>query len=137
MPYLTFTIEGKPIASARPRFSKFGRAYLPKATKEAKAKVCKIAHSENQNRPPIEQPVSVVMTFYFAPPKHLYKKRMSRQVRPKKPDIDNLIKTVLDGLSQAKVFKDDNLVVDISAQKLYSNDNTDERTEVTLQLLGG
>ena len=64
----------------------------------------------------------------------MLKKDLENVVRPKKPDIDNLIKTVLDGLTKAQVWKDDNLVVSISASKLYS---LDERTEIQIVNLGG
>ena len=44
-----------------------------------------------------------------------------QKIRPTgKPDIDNIIKAVLDGLNGV-AFKDDAQVVFISAQKLYSD----------------
>ena len=134
MSYLDFTIQGKPIASARPRITRLGRAYIPKATREAKQAVCSAAIEANKGRPPLENAVCVHLGFYFRPPKNMLKKDLENVVRPKKPDIDNLIKTVLDGLTKAQVWKDDNLVVSISASKLYS---LDERTEIQIVNLGG
>lgn len=134
---LKLCIPGKPIAAARPRVTRSGRAYLPKRTKEAKKKVADFARAHIPNAQPIEGAVSIVIRFYFAPPKTRYKEKLGGTPRPKKPDIDNLIKTVLDGLTAADVWLDDNLVIDISALKLYSNNNEDERTEVEIIDLGG
>jgi Holliday junction resolvase RusA-like endonuclease len=136
MKYLQFEIQGKPVAAARPRVSLKGHAYLPKKTVMAKKAVAEIARHANQQRAPIETPVIIEIKFFFAPPKNLYKKRMSHVARPKKPDIDNLVKTVLDGITQAEVWKDDSLVVDMRAVKLYSNDNTDEKTTVSIWVGG-
>lgn len=132
---LEFTCPGKPVAAARPRVGANRRAYLPKKTTDAKKRVSIWAGLANQDNQEIDQPVALVIRFYFAPPKSLRNRRLSGKYRPKKPDIDNLVKTVLDGITMAKVWKDDNLVVDLHCQKMYSEDEHDERTEVELYTL--
>jgi len=41
----------------------------------------------------------------------------------KKPDIDNLLKGVLDALSKSKVIHDDNQICEISMKKIYTTDS--------------
>lgn len=64
--------------------------------------------------------------FYMPIPKATSNKVRERmaaglEVPAKKPDIDNLLKAVLDALN-GKAYHDDNQIVDISAKKLYSNE---------------
>ena len=52
----------------------------------------------------------------------LIKDRFKNIIHTKKPDIDNLIKFVLDALSgQNGFFLDDNLIESIYAKKIYSD----------------
>jgi Holliday junction resolvase RusA-like endonuclease len=60
-------------------------------------------------------PVSLCIEFYFSKPKSAPKKRRYPTV---KPDIDNLLKTVLDAMN-GLVFKDDKQVVDCRVSKHY------------------
>ena len=53
-------------------------------------------------------------------------------LRPKRPDLDNIIKSVLDGLN-GHAFKDDGQVVGIHAVKLYGSP---DRTLVGIEGLG-
>jgi Holliday junction resolvase RusA-like endonuclease len=53
----------------------------------------------------------------------------------KKPDIDNLIKTVLDGLVKHGVIEDDNCVTDLSLSKRYATPDHPVGVEVDLTVL--
>lgn len=53
----------------------------------------------------------------------------------KKPDLDNLVKTVLDGLVKGGVIDDDNCVTDISMMKRYADDDHPVGVEVDLTVL--
>lgn len=54
--------------------------------------------------------------------KQLYSKYISgRLEHVKKPDLDNLIKSLFDSISKSEiVWSDDNIVCDLRARKLYS-----------------
>lgn len=81
--------------------------------------------------------VRVEVTFYMKAPqnvskrpserakhkaKQLYLKYISRLLwHIKKPDLDNLIKSLFDSISKSEiVWSDDNIVCDLRARKLYS-----------------
>lgn len=70
-------------------------------------------------------PLNVKVLFYFAPPKS-YTKKKRQQILDgellyiKKPDIDNLVKGVLDGMNNV-IYKDDNQIVSVTASKHYAD----------------
>ncbi len=81
--------------------------------------------------------ICVKVTFYMRAPKNvskkpskrakdkakqLYSKYISRLLwHVKKPDLDNLIKSLFDSISKSEiVWSDDNIVCDLRARKLYS-----------------
>lgn len=72
-------------------------------------------------------PVEVAISFYFAKPDSVSKKRTLPSV---KPDADKLIRGVFDALSGV-AFHDDAQVVVVRARKLYG---TPERVEVLVQI---
>ena len=51
----------------------------------------------------------------------------------KKPDLDNLVKAVLDGLVQGRVLEDDNCITDMMVSKRYS-DHLDHPVGVEVEL---
>ena len=74
---------------------------------------------------PFTGPLSVEMTFYMPIPKAFSKKKRSQAIagdirHTKKPDIDNLCKSVLDTLNNI-FFEDDKQIVRLSASKCYSD----------------
>lgn len=66
-------------------------------------------------------PVEVIVEFRFARPKsHSHKLRESdRRIKSNGADIDKLCRLVLDALSVARVYADDNQVADLVAYKRY------------------
>ena len=71
-------------------------------------------------RKPIDCPVRVRLEYWMPIPKSYSKKRHGELIgsaHTKKPDLDNLIKT-LDALNGV-VWVDDSQIVDIRAQKMY------------------
>lgn len=58
--------------------------------------------------------------FYEVPKSWTKKKKAEAKWHKSKPDIDNLIKTVLDALNKI-AFIDDGQVVQITARKQYAN----------------
>lgn len=133
----TFVIPGDPKGKERPRAARNGHFYTPKATHmyedlvryNAKAEFSKV----NEDTRPLECPVSVDIEAVYKIPKSYSKKRkaacMSGEELPtKKPDGDNIIKSILDGMNPKKkhkltlvegIYKDDSQVTKCSVKKRY------------------
>ena len=72
-----------------------------------------------------ERPLKVSITFVFSPPKSYTKKKLKAieegvMYYTKKPDLDNLAKTILDAYNNV-VYKDDSQVVTLSLNKEYGH----------------
>ncbi len=69
----------------------------------------------------IHEPVSVKLAFLFQRPKGHTGKRGLKPSAPRshtnKPDLDNLVKLILDAMVEARVLEDDRCVVMLSARK--------------------
>jgi Holliday junction resolvase RusA-like endonuclease len=101
-----FTVPGEPVAMGRPRFTKSGRVYIPKKTQDAINNIASYA-AENIKERDIQEPIHMSVVFYFKRPKRM--KRGPSVYKPTKPDIDNCLKTVMDGINRSGM----------SADKLY------------------
>ena len=124
---LSFTIKGEPHGKGRPRFFG-GHAVTPKDTRTYESLIrYESSHAVDHmvEQPDFTAPCSVrIMAYYSIPDSYSKKKRSiisergSMGIRPGKPDIDNIIKAVLDGMNGI-VFRDDVQVVRITAEKLW------------------
>ena len=133
-----FTIPGEPVGKGRPKFTTVGgypRVYTPAKTTayENKVKLCYVANCKNIK---FGGPLSVVYKFYFPIPKSTSKKQTLLMLdgkinHTKKPDLDNVIKAVTDGLNGI-AFDDDKQIVELHAVKLYSDK---PRAEVEIESL--
>lgn len=126
---MILNLWGKPKSCMRPKFSRFG-TYDPQAQekRDSRKELLQQFHQE-----PFEGPIQIQLFFNFSPPKGVAKKRINSYYDgeveyTKKPDIDNLIKYVLDVMNKT-VFRDDAQVTDIIAKKSYT------RTEGTVIIL--
>lgn len=73
--------------------------------------------------------LGIYMQIPKSTPKKLYQRMLENDVRPaKKPDIDNIIKSVADGLNNV-AYIDDSQIIKITAEKFYSEN---PRIEVTV-----
>lgn len=123
---LTFHVDINPVPKGRPRFSKVGgfmRSYTPKKTSDYETEVRTQAQAM-MTREPLETPVAVYLYFRLPIPKSYTKKRseacLNGSERPtKKPDIDNLAKSVLDGLNGV-IWHDDSQIVSLHLTKVYA-----------------
>lgn len=130
---LTFDIE--PVAQARPRATRMGkgiRLYDPKKTADFKRRLKLLAKSKHVE--PLQGALSVEIWFYRAVQKSISNKehvrRTAGHVRPiKKPDVDNYIKSTLDGLNGI-LWRDDAQIVDLTTHKFYSDE---PRIEIQLE----
>jgi Holliday junction resolvase RusA-like endonuclease len=127
MMQIHFQVEGDPKGKGRPRFSragKFTRVYTDKQTLDYEALIKFFAAEAMGSTDLLETPVSVYLYIRHAVPQSYSKKRteacLSGLEQPcKKPDIDNIAKTYLDGMNGV-IFKDDTQVIDLHVKKVYS-----------------
>ena len=136
---MKLVINEPPIPQSRPRFdSRNKRAYEKSNIKSYKQRVGYIARKEFKQ--PIERdiPLEIEMKFYMPIPKYLSKVKKNRltldkEVKyvTKKPDPDNLLKAILDGLNGIAYF-DDGQVVKLKVEKVYS---FNPRTEIEILAL--
>jgi len=125
---LQFHIDGEPVPKGRPKFSKAGgfmRAYTPKKTLDYEAVVQQAARAAMGPTDLLETPVGVFLYIRLPIPQSHSKKRreacLSGLEKPiKKPDIDNLAKSVLDGMNGI-VWRDDSQIVSLHVTKVYAS----------------
>jgi Holliday junction resolvase RusA-like endonuclease len=104
----------------RPRFSRFGTYNNPKYTAY---KVAFATLAKKQCKRYFEGATRLEVVFYMPIPKSLSKKKresLMGQYHIKKPDTDNLIKTVKDALNEV-LYKDDSIICEVEAKKIYSD----------------
>lgn len=124
--HVRFSVPGKAVGKARARVAlRRGTvvAYTPAETRRYEAAVR--AAAALAVREPIDGPVAVRIDVSFCPPPSWSKRRREEAValglpHAGRPDLDNVIKSVLDGLSGI-AFADDRQVVEIVAAKKYGD----------------
>lgn len=123
---ISFVVSGKPQGKARPRFdSRHKITYTPEKTRSYEALVRTSYLSQCRLDPPLRGAVKASIIAYFPIPKSATKaereKMLAGKVRPMvKPDMDNIIKVILDALN-GYAYKDDAVVVEVVAEKWYSD----------------
>lgn len=124
MKEIEFVVYGRPKGKGRPRFTLDGHAYTPQATK-AYEKEIRQAFREAGGTSFGSVPVSVEVTAYYPVPKSARKADKEAMaaglvVPMVKPDIDNVLKAILDGIQgNDGAFHDDVQVVSVRAEKRY------------------
>ena len=121
-----FTVYGEPIAKGRPRFStrgKFPVAYTPEKTKAYEFEVGMMALAAMGGTKPLEGALEAFIYVTFAVPASYSKKRLEAclsglEKHIKKPDLDNVVKSVIDGMDKI-VFDNDSQITSIHATKVY------------------
>ena len=128
-----FTIPGEPVSKGRPRFTRTGFAYTDKRTAKFENLV-RLAYSEAYpDRIPSENPVALSVDAYFSIPKSWSKKKKALAAdcmiwKTSRPDLDNIVKSVSDGLNEV-AWKDDAQIYMLQAWKGFSEN---PRTEVEI-----
>lgn len=123
---LLFEIPGNIQPQERPRFSTFGghvRAVDPIKSRDFKHFV-KMVAAEHAPAALIETEIHLYVDIYRPIPKSFSKKKRAEAIsgvlRPtKKPDLDNLVKGIKDGLSKV-IWQDDAQIVEMTVRKFYS-----------------
>ena len=124
-----FTIPSAPVPKSRPRFNKnTGRAFTDDKTRIFE-NIVSLAYGARHYFD--DSYIRIRMKFKFEVPKSYSKKKrieaLEGKIRPTKADIDNYIKSVLDGLN-GKAFKDDRYIYAILAEKEYAEEASIEVT---------
>ena len=128
-----FTVPGPAKAKARPRVGKGGRIYTPSDSHKYEKKVRECYEGNYYFD---DEYISIKIIFWFEIPKSYSKQK--RQdcaegfIRPSRADIDNYIKSVLDGLNKV-AYADDRYIYKIEAEKRYTE--YEARTEITIEEL--
>jgi Holliday junction resolvase RusA-like endonuclease len=91
---------------------------------------------EGDEELPTRNPVRLAITFMFARPKNHQGKKGVLPSAPlamtSRPDIDKLIRSVLDGLT-GKLYLDDSQVIGLTAAKSYATDGVDS-TQIIVRI---
>lgn len=126
---MKFEFDIEPVEQARPRATRMVkgiRLYDPKKVTVFKRQLGMLAKQQMLDRglEPYDGPLEVCMEFYRPVQESLSRKERARRLsgdhRPTvKPDLDNYIKSTSDALNGI-IWADDNLIVSLQAEKLYS-----------------
>jgi Holliday junction resolvase RusA-like endonuclease len=127
---LQFTIPGPPIGKGRPRFSTAGgkpRSYTPAVTREYEALIAARAVEAMAGREPLKTPLRVMIEATMSIPLSWSKTKrqaaLDGDVYPSRPDVDNIAKTVLDGMNGV-VYEDDAQVTHLKVNKKYAQEGS-------------
>jgi Holliday junction resolvase RusA-like endonuclease len=138
MSNVTLTIMGCPKPQGRPRKSFMGGVFSP--TTEHKERVVAAAHKLHLEGHYFEQPVEVIITYYFKRPNSHYGtgknsgklKSSAPEYHGKRPDLDNLNKAILDAIGDGNLWKDDSLVFSLRSSKWYSREGSKQWADIQI-----
>ena len=123
-----FVVKGKPQGKCRPRITtrgKFAHAYTPKATVEYEQHIRNSFECVYGNPSKLsEAPITMVVDIRFGIPTGTNKANkelmLEDKILPtKKPDADNVIKSISDALN-GYLYKDDAQIIRLSVRKMYA-----------------
>lgn len=122
---VNLTVKTTPIGKERPRAArrgKFIQIYTPRKTANYEKEIRK-AYKKEYHDLVLSGPLEVDIMGFFEPPKHESKKKKQQMLKneiayTKKPDCDNMVKPVLDGLNKT-AYDDDAQICKLKAEKRY------------------
>ena len=122
------TVYGKPQGKGRPRYTVRGGhavAYTPENTRKYEEQIRR-AWQEQDGRDYGPAALALIVTAYYPVPSRARKAEreamLSGQVPVRdKPDLDNVLKAVMDALNST-AYQDDRQVTHINAARVYSED---------------
>jgi Holliday junction resolvase RusA-like endonuclease len=130
-----FEVVGDIKGKARPRVNTYtGTAYTPTPTKDYENLVKQYFKIKYPRYVALEGRISVKIVAQFKVPKTATKKDKALieegLLSPtKKPDIDNIVKIILDAMNKM-AFKDDNQITKLEVEKIYGSE---EKVYVKIQ----
>ena len=135
MESIELTVPGEPRGKARPRVTRSGITYTPTKTVNYETFIKGLFAAKYPDFMPLEQVLKAEITAYLLIPKSTSKKKEGMMkmgiIKPtKRPDVDNVLKAVLDAL-EGLAYKNDNQIVRVIIDKDYSER---PRMEITISL---
>lgn len=124
-----FEVPGKIIGKGRPRLNSYtGQVYTPTRTKDYENLIIQYFMLKYPRFKPFESRVSVEITANFEVPKSTKKSdkalMLENKINPlKKPDIDNIVKIILDAMNEC-AFKDDTQITKLAVEKKYAQEES-------------
>ena len=121
-----FEVPGKIIGKGRPRLNTYtGSVYTPTRTKDYESLVQQYFMLKYPRFKPFEGRVKVEIDALFEIPKSTKKEDKELMLQnknnpTKKPDIDNIVKIILDAMNGV-AFKDDIQITKLDVEKVYGN----------------
>lgn len=137
---ISFIVPGEPKAQGRPRFfirrhvvgkQKLIGSFDPRGSSDFKRNVALFAKKSGVSLSTL--PAHLLVSFYASRPLRLMRKSDANGPIPCpcRPDLDNYIKAILDGLNGV-AWKDDGQVYSVNAAKWYHEKGGSPRTEITI-----
>ena len=117
MSEFSVTVYMTPVGKGRPRMTKRGHVFTPLKTRQAEnefARYVRLKMGVTNQWQAFQGPIRANLEFGFIRPKS-----SKREYPTVNPDIDNLIKMVLDSCNGI-LYKDDVQVVSVTASKVYA-----------------
>lgn len=130
-----FEVPGKIVGKGRPRLNSYtGNVYTPTRTKDYETLIEQYFLLKYPKFKMLEGRIKISMIAYFSIPKATKKSMIEDMLEDKisptkKPDIDNIIKIVLDAMNQF-AFKDDIQITKLEVEKKYA---LDEKIEIKIE----
>ena len=130
---IKFTYHGEAVGKGRPRVTarggKYAHAYTPKKTKDFEDAIRFEFMASNCEQMPVYErektlkaEVLIGMSIPKSYPKYKQALCRCRMIAPaKKPDLDNVLKSIFDSLNGA-AFEDDSQIVKVVAEKVYADE---------------
>ena len=134
---IKFTVPGSCVGKQRPKFSSRGnfvRAYTQTKTVNYENLVKMSYYNTNMFRNKLEGAIKATVVAVYPIPESVSKsnkKKMLNGELPyiKKPDVDNIAKSIFDALNNI-AYNDDNQINEINVKKIYGEI---PRTDITLE----
>lgn len=136
---MSFEVSGEVIGKGRPRFTTqngYVRTYEPKKTKDYEKSI-KMAYVQKYKNFVSDKALRIGVYIYIKPAKSISNKKktslLNNEFYPtKKPDVDNVIKCVLDALNNV-AYHDDTQVVEQAVKKRFGEE---EKIVVFIEEIG-
>lgn len=126
---ITIAIPGRPVPKARPRFIPRCGKCIPYDPQYQDKRTCtEQVRVRCKDHEPLDGPIAVSVVFIYQKPKS---RQTSETVHSIKPDLDNLLKWILD-IGNTILWNDDKQIASLQGIKIYGEN---ERTVITVSKL--